>query len=124
MSKDNNKVRVSTFPGCTTKDMRDHIKPIIRKKPDQLIIHVGTNSLRDSESPTTCSLLNKVCFPKTPCEFFNTSRCVVVTHLFTALFHGLRKHTIVCKETQKVCNEYTPLCLVITHLQLMRCKCS
>ena len=25
MSKDNNKVRVSTFPGCTTKDMRDHI---------------------------------------------------------------------------------------------------
>ena len=55
MSKDNNKVRVSTFPGCTTKDMRDHIKPIIRKKPDQLIIHVGTNSLRDSESPTACS---------------------------------------------------------------------
>jgi len=55
MSKDNNKVRVSTFPGCTTKDMRDHIKPIIRKKPDQFIIHVGTNSLRDSESPTACS---------------------------------------------------------------------
>ena len=27
MSKDNNKVRVSTFSGCTTKDMRDHIKP-------------------------------------------------------------------------------------------------
>ena len=55
MSKDDNKVRVSTFPGCTTKDMRDHIKPIIRKKPDQLTIHVGTNSLRDSESPTACS---------------------------------------------------------------------
>ena len=55
MSKDNNKVRVSSFPDCTTKDMRDHIKPIIRKKPDQLIIHVGTNSLRDSESPTSCS---------------------------------------------------------------------
>ena len=32
MSKDNNKVRVSTFPGCTTKDKRDQIKPIIRKK--------------------------------------------------------------------------------------------
>ena len=41
--------------GCTTKDIRDHIKPIIRKKPDQLIIHVGTNSVRDSESPTPCS---------------------------------------------------------------------
>ena len=55
MSKDNNKRRVSTFPGCSTKDMRDHIKPIIRKKPNQLIIHVGTNSLRDSESPAACS---------------------------------------------------------------------
>jgi len=46
MSKDNNKVGVSTFPGCTTKDMRDHIKSIIRKKPDQLIIHVATNRTR------------------------------------------------------------------------------
>jgi len=55
MSKDNNKVKVSTFPGCTTKDTRDHIKPVKRKKPDQLIIHVGTNSLRDGESPTACS---------------------------------------------------------------------
>lgn len=55
MSKDNNKVKVSTFPGCTTKDMQDHSKPILRKKPEQLIIHVGTNSLRDSESPTACA---------------------------------------------------------------------
>ena len=34
------------------------------------------------------ALLNKVCFLNTPCEFLNTSRCVVVTHLFTVLFHG------------------------------------
>ena len=50
MPKDNKKVKVATFPGCTIRDMRDHIKPILRKKPDQLIIHVGTNSLRDSEN--------------------------------------------------------------------------
>ena len=43
MSKDNNKVKVATFAGCTNRD----IKPII--------IHVGTNSLRDSESPSACS---------------------------------------------------------------------
>ena len=64
------------------------------------------------------TLLNKVCFPSTPCEFPNTSRCVVVTHLFTVLFHGLRKHTNACEETQKVCNNYTPLCLLITHLKI------
>ena len=55
MSRDNNKVKVSTFPGCTTKDMRDHIKPIIRKNPEQLIVHVGTDSLRGSENPTACA---------------------------------------------------------------------
>ena len=58
------------------------------------------------------TLLNKVCFLNTPCEFLNTSRCVVVTHVFTVLFHGLRKHSKACKETQKVCNDYTPLCLL------------
>ena len=54
MSEDNKKVKVATFPGCTIRDMRNHIKPILRKKPDQLIIHIGTNSLRDSESPSAC----------------------------------------------------------------------
>ena len=63
MSKDNKKVKVATFPGCTTRDMRGHIKPILKKKPDQLIIHVGTNSLRNSESPSVCSndIINLVC---------------------------------------------------------------
>ena len=55
MFKDNKKVKVATFPGCTIRDVRDHIKPILRKKPDQLIILVGTNRLRDSESPSSCS---------------------------------------------------------------------
>ncbi|CAB4034407.1 Hypothetical predicted protein, partial [Paramuricea clavata] len=54
MSKEN-KVKISTFPGSTTRDMYDYIKPVLRKKPDQVIIHVGTNSLRESESPTSCA---------------------------------------------------------------------
>ena len=48
-------VKVSTFSGCTTKDLCDHVKPILRKKPDRLIIHVGANSLRESSSPTACA---------------------------------------------------------------------
>ena len=77
---------------------------------------------------TATTLLNKVCFHNTPCEFPDTPRCVVVTHLFTVLFHSSRKHTIVCKETHKVCKNYTPLCIPLdqfaTHHKLMRCKCS
>ena len=45
----------STFSGCTIRDMRHHVNPILRKKLDYLIIHVGTNSFRDSESPSACS---------------------------------------------------------------------
>lgn len=33
MSTRKSKVQVLTFPGCTTLDMEDHIKPILRKKP-------------------------------------------------------------------------------------------
>ena len=50
MSK-NSQVKIATFPGCTTQDMKDHIKPLLRRNPDEIIIHVGTNSLRSSNTP-------------------------------------------------------------------------
>ena len=49
------KVKVSSFPGCTTMDIRDHITPILRKDPDAIVIHVGTNSLRSSASVRDCA---------------------------------------------------------------------
>ena len=52
MSAKNTRVQVSTFPGCTILDMADHIKPIQRKRPDKLILHVGTNSLKSRETST------------------------------------------------------------------------
>ena len=55
MSARNVKIQVSTFPGCSTLDMGDYLKPIIRKKPEKLVIHVGTNSLRESETPEKCA---------------------------------------------------------------------
>eukprot|EP00112_Aurelia_sp_Birch-Aquarium-sp1_P016513 Seg3755.1 transcript_id=Seg3755.1/GoldUCD/mRNA.D3Y31 product="hypothetical protein" protein_id=Seg3755.1/GoldUCD/D3Y31 len=41
--KHNAKVRAQ--PGATTQDMEDHIKPLLRKKPDMVILHCGTNDL-------------------------------------------------------------------------------
>lgn len=55
MSSGNCKVKVSSFPGCTTEDMEDHIKPILRRKPHEVILHVGTNSLRSSTSERACA---------------------------------------------------------------------
>ena len=45
------KVKVSSFPGCTTRDMHDHNKPLLRRSPYEIILHVGTNSLRSTDSP-------------------------------------------------------------------------
>ena len=54
MSKASTRVHVSSFPGCTTFDMADYIKPILRKKPKKLILHVGTNNLKSRQNSTQC----------------------------------------------------------------------
>ena len=48
-------VKIATFPGSTTQGMNDRIKPLLRRNPDQIIIHVGTNSLSSSNSPRECA---------------------------------------------------------------------
>ena len=37
-------VGVKCFPGGTVQDMNDYVKPVLRKKPDTIILHVETNS--------------------------------------------------------------------------------
>ena len=46
-----NKVVVKSFSGATTSDMEDYLKPIIRKCPESLILHVGTNDLLSIQTP-------------------------------------------------------------------------
>ena len=45
LSKNNNFVNVRFHPGTITEDIVDFIKPVIRKKPDAVIIHAETNDL-------------------------------------------------------------------------------
>ena len=47
-SNKNRIVRVRSFPGATTEDILDHCKPIARKKPDIIILHLGTNNLNSN----------------------------------------------------------------------------
>ena len=42
-------VVVCTNPGATIRDFLDHIKPTLRKKPDVVIVHCGTNDLTSQE---------------------------------------------------------------------------
>ncbi|XP_057290263.1 rho GTPase-activating protein gacU-like [Hydractinia symbiolongicarpus] len=39
------KVDVRSHSAATTSDLIDHIKPYVRKKPDIIVIHIGTNDL-------------------------------------------------------------------------------
>ena len=44
MSK-NKSVKVHSFSGATTEDMESHLIPLVNKKPDHILLHVGTNNL-------------------------------------------------------------------------------
>ena len=45
-------VKISSHPGATSEDLMDYCKPIARRAPDVIILHVGTNHLdkRDEDS--------------------------------------------------------------------------
>ena len=45
MPSANNAVNVMKHPGPTTDDVVDYVRPVTRKKPDVVIMHVGTNDL-------------------------------------------------------------------------------
>ena len=43
-------VVVKAFPGSSVEDMFDYIKPTIKHHPQEIILHVGTNDLKNSGS--------------------------------------------------------------------------
>ena len=43
-------VKVRSFPGATINDMYDCIKPLLKKAPANVILHVGTNNAPNSTS--------------------------------------------------------------------------
>ena len=48
LSNNKQRVAVKSFSGSKTEDMKDYLKPLIRKKPDEIILHVGTNDVKDN----------------------------------------------------------------------------
>ena len=50
MSSATNRATVKSFSGATIEDMSDFMKPILRKKPEKVILHIGTNNLRKGDA--------------------------------------------------------------------------
>ena len=50
ISKRDRKVKIKNFPGATVDDMYDYVKPMLKKCPDNIILHVGTNNTVNESS--------------------------------------------------------------------------
>ena len=51
MNKDSNMIiKIRKYPGASSTDVLDHIKPSLRKDPDQILIHAGTNDLTNDKN--------------------------------------------------------------------------
>ena len=51
---------VKTFPGATTEDMESYIIPTLKRNPDVLIIHCGTNDLRKEDPGKIATKITRV----------------------------------------------------------------
>ena len=50
--------KVCSFPGATTEEMNFFSKPVISRKPDEIILHVGTNDLsQGSVEQVSCNIV-------------------------------------------------------------------
>ena len=58
LSDENYIANIWKNPGCSTEDIADYIKPIIRVKPDIILIHTGMNDLTNGVS--TMSNVRKI----------------------------------------------------------------
>ena len=45
-------VQIKQHGGASTEDIKDHIKPVLRKKPNLIIVHAGTNDLTNDRVNT------------------------------------------------------------------------
>jgi hypothetical protein len=54
-------VGVKCFPGATVGEMSDYIKPVLRRKPDTIILHVGANNATNKEASEIVNDIDKLC---------------------------------------------------------------
>ena len=71
----NDKLYVKSFPGATTSDMTDYCNPTIRRSPNIIILHAGTNNLKIDDDPNTIAsdIIKLALAMKTGCNDVNVS---------------------------------------------------
>ena len=54
------KVTLHSFPGATIQDLEDYVEPILKRKPNHIIIHAGTNNLHRDNPQTIKEKMSNV----------------------------------------------------------------
>jgi lysophospholipase L1-like esterase len=49
------------FPGATVQDMKDHIRPILRRNPDTIVLHIGTNDVKGNKASKVLDDIDSLC---------------------------------------------------------------
>ena len=60
LSTSDKHVAVKSFSGARIADMDDYLKPLLRKEPDEVILHVGTNNIHDESSRSVAEGIREV----------------------------------------------------------------
>ena len=61
MSNKSNKITIRSFPGSKVEDMHDYVKPSLKQKPDNIIVHTGTNNLKTDDPTTVAEGIVSIC---------------------------------------------------------------
>ena len=61
MANKQNRVIFNSFAGATANDVMDHIKPVIRRKSNRIVLHAGTNNLAMDKANVIIDKIVNVC---------------------------------------------------------------
>ena len=60
-SKCKYRFRITPYGGAISEDLVDHIRPTLRRKPDVIAIHIGTNDITNDDCSSLQTNLGKIC---------------------------------------------------------------
>ena len=91
LSNKKHQVKVRCCRGTTVEDMFDQVKPILKQKPDYIVLHVGTNNAKDM---TSRNILEKRLRPKTAVLDSDKKFKVILSQPMTQVDEGKAGFTI------------------------------
>ena len=92
------KVVVKSFPGATIQDMEDYIKPLLRKEPDNIILHIGTNNVKAMEPS---QIVDGICRLAKQVDEGSTNTTISISGLLTRKEEDLNQKIIKVNSTMK-----------------------